>query len=199
MKGPDPIKKPVGNYIRPLKRRQKNPKLPSSQKTAMALILAVGVLMGYSANRMVEQLFGEITFNIAKVAAQAHAIYAKQAARTVELNAIDQKQIEAWFSKALKPNFKIPNLQSFGLEFIGARLTVAADQPATYLLYINDNDQQLAYFITKSKSANDGDTTSQETKKYNQVTWHKAKFGHVLLSKLPLENLNIIAKSIQSN
>ena len=174
------------NYTRPIKKGDKSAKMIGSQKAAMFILLGVGVLMGYSANQMVEKVFGKTTLNINQIAVQAHQVYSKQDNHIVELNAIDQGQIEAWFSNSIKYGFKVPNLQKFGLEFVGARLTVAEATPAAYLLYIDDDDKQLAFFTTRSKSNNNG---ANQIKKLNLYTWHKDGFGYVLLGKVSQTNL----------
>lgn len=190
-------KKYKGNYSRPLRKREKSPKLPSSQKTAMFLLLVVGGLMGYSANRLVENTFGKTTFDIAELAVQAHEVYGSQEFHAIELEAIDQTAIESWFNNSIKTGFKVPDLQKFDFEFIGARLTAAEGKPAAYLLYINDDDQQVAYYMALSKSNKADDIEATQTQKWNLSTWHQGKYGYVLIGKIPQQRLQEISTSLQ--
>ncbi len=183
------MKKPTGNYSRPHKKGEKPPKMQGSQRAAMFLLLGVGILMGYNADRMSEKTFGKTTSSITEFAQQAHELYSSQEQNSVELTAVDKAQIQTWFSKAVKRNFIVPNLENFGLEFVGARLTIAETKPAAYLLYIDDNDTQLAYYITRSKPS--------KSNLPNQLTWHDDSYGHVLVSKVELSKLEKIATQIR--
>lgn len=175
------MQKSTGNYTRPLRRREKSPNLPGSQKTAMGLMLFVGILMGLSADRMANSVFGKATFDIKRLALQAHEVYSAQEIRPIELEAIDQILIENWFSKSVKRGFKVPDLSKFGLEFVGARLSVAEGKAAAYLLYIDDDDKNLAYYLTRSKSDNDDSESTDKINKFNLSIWHKDGFGYVLI------------------
>lgn len=189
------MKKPSGNYTRPLKKRQKLPKLPAGQKAGMIMFVAVGVLMGYSADKLVKTVFGRSTYDITKVATNAQHVYGQLETREVELTTVDTITIENWFSKAIKRNFTVPNLQNFGFEFVGARLTSAEQKPAAYLTYINDADYKLTLFISRSKSTNDGYV---ETAKSDTLTWHEAGFGYVLMGKLADGKMQKISSHLQN-
>lgn len=197
-----PPKKPTGNYTRPLRRREKNPKMPSQQRAAMFIFIIVGILIGYSANRLVETTFGKTTRDINELAIQAHEVYAStkniEQNRVIELEAIDQQTIENWFNFIIKTDFKVPDLQKFNFEFVGARLTAAEGKPAAYLLYINDNDQRIAYYTARSKSGSEGEIESTQTPKWNLSTWHKGSFGHVLIGTLKANKMQQISTSIQN-
>ncbi|MCJ8322671.1 MAG: hypothetical protein HRU29_01190 [Rhizobiales bacterium] len=173
-----------GNYTRPLRKREKSPKLPSSQKTAMFLLLVVGGLIGYSANRMVENTFGKTTYNIAELAVQAHEVYGGQEFRPIELEAFDKLTIENWFNDSIKTDFKVPDMQKFNYEFMGARLSAAEGKPAAYLLYINDDDERVAYYMARAKSESDGEVVISQTQKWKIASWHDGKYGYVLLGRL---------------
>lgn len=191
--------KPRGNYIRPLRKREKNPKLPSSQKTAMFLLLVVGGLIGYSANRMAENAFGKTTYNITELAVQAHEVYGGQEFRPIELEAFDKLTIENWFNDSIKTDFKVPDLQKFNFEFVGARLSAAEGKPAAYLLYINDDDERVAYYMSRAKSDSDGEVDTSKTQKWNIASWHDGKYGYVLLGKLGVTKLSNMAKKLNTD
>lgn len=197
-----PIKTPEGNYSRPLRRREKNPKLPSTQRAAMMIFLVVGGLIGYSANRLAENTFGKTTRDINELAIQAHEVYASvkniKQNRVIELEAIDQIKIENWFNFVVKTDFKVPDLQKFDFEFVGARLTAAEGKPAAYLLYINDDDKRISYYMARSNSSNSDKIETSQTQKWNLSTWHEGNFGHVLIGTIKSKKLLEISQSIQN-
>lgn len=198
----EPLKKPTGNYSRPYKRGEKKPKMTSEHRLAMLIFLIVGGLIGYSANRLVESTFGKTTRDISELAIQAHEVYASakniDRNRVIELEAIDKQQIENWFNFVVKTAFKVPDLQKFNFEFVGARLTVAEGKPAAYLLYINDDDQRIAYYMARSKPSNSDDIEAATTSKWNLSTWHEGSFGYVLIGTVKPAKLNEIAKVLNS-
>lgn len=198
----DPLKKPTGNYSRPYKRGEKKPKMANEHRLAMFIFLIVGGLIGYSADRLVENTFGKTTFNINELAVQAHEVYASakniEQNRVVELESIDKQTIENWFNFVIKTAFKVPNLQKFNFEFVGARLTAAEGKPAAYLLYINDDDQRIAYYMARSKSSNSTKVEATQTQKWNLSTWHKDSFGYVLIGNAKPSKLAEISSSLQT-
>ncbi|MGL1922584.1 MAG: hypothetical protein OCD03_16325 [Hyphomicrobiales bacterium] len=196
-----PLKKPTGNYSRPHKRGEKKPKMASEHRLAMFMFLIVGGLIGYSANRLVETTFGKTTRDINELAVQAHEVYASvkniEQNRVVELESIDKQKIENWFNFIVKTAFKVPDLQEFNFEFVGARLTVAEGKPAAYLLYINDDDQRIAYYMARSKSNSSAEILATQTQKWNLSTWHDDSFGHVLIGSLKPAQLTKILTSFR--
>ena len=188
-------KKYKGNYARPFRKGEKKKKMTSNQRAGMTIFLVVGGLIGYSANQLVETTFGKTTRDINELALQAHEVYGSQEFHAIELEAIDQPAIENWFNNSIKIGFKVPNLQAFDFEFKGARLTTAEGKPAAYLLYINDDDQQIAYYMARSKSNTEGAT---QTPKWNLSTWHQGNYGYVLIGKVPPTKLQQISTSLQN-
>lgn len=196
-----PLKKPTGNYSRPYKRGEKKPKMASEHRLAMFMFLIVGGLIGYSANRLVETTFGKTTRDINELAVQAHEVYASvkniEQNKVIELEAIDKVEIENWFNFIVKTAFKVPDLQKFNFEFVGARLTAAEGKPAAYLVYINDDDQRIAYYMARSNSSSSEEVETSRTQKWSMATMHKGSFGHVLIGSLNPNKLAEILAAIQ--
>lgn len=191
-------KKYEGNYSRPFRKGDVKQKMSSNQRAGMTIFLIVGGLIGYSANQLVETTFGKTTRDINELALQAHEVYGSQEFHAIELEAIDQEAIENWFNNSVKTGFRVPSLQDFDFEFKGARLTVAEGKPAAYLLYINDDDQQIAYYMARSKSGDEGEPQSSQTQKWNLSTWHQGNYGYVLIGKIAAKKLQEISGSLQN-
>ncbi|MEL6294222.1 MAG: anti-sigma factor [Pseudomonadota bacterium] len=70
--------------------------------------------------------------------ADYHRVYAAQGRHLVEVAADERDHIETWLAATTGVEFTTPDLASFGFEYRGARLLVAAGRPVIQLIYTNE-------------------------------------------------------------
>jgi anti-sigma factor RsiW len=115
---------------------------------AAAAVLAVGVAIGwYGRDAMIERAGVPTTF--AQQAAFAHALYAADVNRPVEVWATDEKRLVTWLTKRLGFGVHAPDLNSVGYALVGGRLVAGNEKPTALFMYENADKQRLSLQVRK--------------------------------------------------
>ena len=134
----DPLPQRLIDAARP-KRRSFGVLLPA---LAVAATLVIGVGLGWYARDALLQREGTPT-SFASEAAFAHALYASDAKRPVEVWAPEEKQLVAWLSRRLDIPLHAPDLNSAGYALVGGRLVAGNEKPTAMFMYENSAKQRL--------------------------------------------------------
>jgi anti-sigma factor RsiW len=114
--------------------------------TAAALLVGVGVgWLGRDA--LIERGGTPTTF--ARQAAFAHALYATDVNRPVEVWAADEKRLVTWLTKRLGFQVHAPDLNSVGYALVGGRLVAGNEMPTALFMYENADKQRLSLQVRK--------------------------------------------------
>jgi anti-sigma factor RsiW len=115
---------------------------------AAAATLVLGVAAGWFArDAMIERAGTPTTF--ARQAAFAHALYAADARRPVEVWAAEEKGLVAWLTKRLGFQVRAPDLNSVGYALVGGRLVAGNEKPTALFMYENADKQRLTLQVRK--------------------------------------------------
>lgn len=109
---------------------------------AAAATLVLGVGLGWYARDATLERAGMPT-SFPREAAFAHALYASDAKRPVEVWAPEEKQLVAWLSKRLGLPLRAPDLNSAGYALVGGRLVAGNEKPTAMFMYENSARQRL--------------------------------------------------------
>ena len=113
--------------------------------------------------------------------AQYHRIYASTARRhLVEVGADEQPHIEKWLATVLGRSIPVPDLSDSGVVFQGARLLGVNEKPVAELVYLDSNDQPLAFCIIPSDMGAKEPTTSVN-RDLNLVDWRDRDYAYALV------------------
>jgi anti-sigma factor RsiW len=112
----------------------------------LAATLAVGVSIGWFGRDAVLESHGT-PVSFARQAAFAHALYAADARRPVEVWANEEKNLYAWLTKRLGHAVHPIDLSSVGFSLVGGRLVAGSEQPTALLMYENPDKQRLTLQI----------------------------------------------------
>lgn len=122
-----------------------------SRSFAIAALLLVGVGLGwFGRDALIERTGTPTTF--ARQAAFAHALYAADVNRPVEVWASDEKRLVAWLTKRLGFNVHAPDLNGVGYALVGGRLVAGNEKPTALFMYENADKQRLSLQVRKQAS-----------------------------------------------
>lgn len=113
---------------------------------AVAATLIAGLSVGwYGRAALIESQGTPISFP--RQAALAHALYAADARRPVEVWANEEKSLYTWLTKRLGHPVRALDLGSVGFSLVGGRLVAGNEQPTALLMYENADKQRLTVQI----------------------------------------------------
>jgi len=115
---------------------------------AAAATLVLGVAIGwFGRDALIERAGTPTTF--AREAAFAHALYAADARRPVEVWAAEEKGLVTWLTKRLGTPVHAPDLNSVGYALVGGRLVAGNERPTGLFMYENADKQRLTLQVRK--------------------------------------------------
>jgi anti-sigma factor RsiW len=115
---------------------------------AAAATLLLGVAVGwFGRDAMIERAGTPTTF--ARQAAFAHALYAADVRRPVEVWAAEEKGLVTWLTKRLGFQVRAPDLNSVGYALVGGRLVAGNEKPTALFMYENADKQRLTLQVRK--------------------------------------------------
>jgi anti-sigma factor RsiW len=115
---------------------------------ACAATLLLGLAVGwYGRGVLLEESGTPITF--ARQAAFAHALYAADARRPVEVWANEEKSLATWLTKRLGHPMRVPDLTGVGFSLVGGRLVAGNEKPTGLYMYENADKQRVTLQVRK--------------------------------------------------
>ena len=115
---------------------------------AVAATLIVGVGLGWlGRDALIEREGTPTTF--ARQAAFAHALYAADVNRPVEIWAGEEKRLVNWLTKRLGFQLHAPDLNAVGYALVGGRLVAGNEKPTALFMYENADKQRLSLQVRK--------------------------------------------------
>lgn len=118
---------------------------------AGAIVLAGGVggWMGWSLRHdPTPTLSAEVAPAFARRAMVAHAVYAPDQRRAVEVDAAHEDQLVRWLSRRLGAPLRVPHLQGLGFALEGGRLLPGRQGPVAQFMYRRDDGQRLTLYVS---------------------------------------------------
>jgi anti-sigma factor RsiW len=130
---------------------------------AVAATFVVGVGIGwFGRDAMIE--YGGTPTTFARQAAFAHALYATDARRPVEVWANEEKGLVTWLTKRLGFQVRAPDLNGIGYALVGGRLVAGNEKPTALFMYENAAKERLSLQVRRqslhvaASSAGTGET-----------------------------------------
>ena len=115
---------------------------------AVAATLLVGVGVGwFGRDALIERAGTPTTF--ARQAAFAHALYAADVNRPVEIWAVEEKRLVTWLTKRLGVQVHAPDLNAVGYALVGGRLVAGNEKPTALFMYENADKARLSLQVRK--------------------------------------------------
>jgi len=167
-----------------------------------AALVAIGAVAGSVATRLAER--GRAPAPDARIssfvhqAVVAHAAFAPDARRPVEIAAEQEQQLVAWLSKRLGRALRVPSLDSRGLSLVGGRLLPGdAAHPAAQLMYETARGERVTLFLRAIGDA-PAPTAFRLSEEAGVATfyWVDRDWGYALTGSLGREELLAAAKAV---
>ena len=115
---------------------------------SIAATLVVGFFGGWLARDALIERTGTPT-SFARQAAFAHALYAGDANRPVEIWANEEKRLVGWLTKRLGIQVHAPDLTGVGYLLVGGRLVAGNERPTALFMYENADKERLSLQVRK--------------------------------------------------
>ena len=115
---------------------------------ALAATLVLGIGVGwFGRDALIERAGTPTTF--AQQAAFAHALYASDVNRPVEIWANEERRLVGWLTKRLGFNVYAPDLNAIGYALVGGRLVAGNERPTALFMYENADKDRLSLQVRK--------------------------------------------------
>jgi anti-sigma factor RsiW len=170
--------------------------LPSWRTAAAAAaIFAIGAAGGYLAasDGLLSRARGEN--QLAETAIGAYVTYAADPGHAVEVGASDKSYLENWLSKRTGLKLVAPDLTAEGFELLGGRILPSEQRPAALLVYRDQTGSHLSIYVTAEGEAKTRGTYTQAAGGPTAIYWLDKDYGCAIVSSLPEEQLNEVARS----
>ncbi len=95
---------------------------------------------------------------LAKLAANAHAVYSTEVRHPVEVEASQQDHLVKWLSKRLGKPLRAPVLTSDGFELLGGRLLPGDEGPVAQFMYQDAQGKRLTLYLS-GRAANEPESS----------------------------------------
>lgn len=99
------------------------------------------------------------TTQLVRYAAMAHAVYAADQRRPVEITAAHEDQLVTWLSKRMAARMNPPDLQSLGYRLEGGRLLPGRAGPVAQFMYEDSSGMRLTLYVANEAAHSAGQAT----------------------------------------
>jgi anti-sigma factor RsiW len=164
---------------------------------AVAFLLTAGAAGGWLAHDMVPE-YPPAARALADDAAEAHLVYASQVSHPVEVPATETEQLQAWLSKNLDHQVRVPDLSAIGYEFLGGRLLPSGRNMAGQLMYQNLAGNRVTLYFTPAVDQRDSAFRFIPVEGVSVYYWHDDDFAYALASEVTREQLKTICNEVYS-
>ena len=132
----------------------------------------------------------------AQRAAVAHAVYAPDMGRPVEVGGDNEKALVTWLTKRLGAPVSAPSLSALGYELVGGRLLPGGAGPVALFMYGAPDGQRLTLYVTREAAG--GQTAFQFTQEgpVRVFYWAEGPFGYALSGAVSREELQRVSLEV---
>jgi anti-sigma factor RsiW len=129
---------------------------------AAAATLMLGIGIGWLGRDLLIER-GGVPTTFPRQVAVAHALYAADVRRPVEVWANEEKNLVNWLTKRLGFQVHAPDLNGLGYALVGGRLVAGNENPTALIMYENADKQRLSLQIRKQSRSGKASTGTGNT------------------------------------
>lgn len=163
----------------------------------LAATIALGIAVGWSLRAWEPSDVAPLQADLVAPAAFAHAVFASDAVRPVEIGAAQAAQLEQWLSRRLDTPLRAPDLSAQGYALLGGRLLPSTDRMAAQFMYQDPQGGRVTLYQRRGHW-DDGDQVFGYAQR-DQVAvlfWTHAQMGYALAGTLDKEHLLALAAAL---
>lgn len=127
-------------------------------------------------------------------ALNAHRLYIAEVRHPIEVKA-GESHLLPWLSKRIGLSLRAPDLESFGLKFLGGRLLPGISGPAALIMYENASGERFTLYCSWLKAPRTALHYSHADK-FAAVHWVDNEYGYVVSGPAERERLLKIGEAI---
>jgi anti-sigma factor RsiW len=113
-------------------------------------------------------------------AAIAHAVYAPEVRRPVEVGGDQEQALATWLSKRLGATINAPKLSNISYELVGGRLLPGGSGPVAQFMYANPAGQRLTLYVTREAAGKKTAFQFKQDGPVNVFYWVDEHFGYAI-------------------
>ena len=166
---------------------------PYLMAACVAGLLVIGSSIGWFAGQNSGQI---LTASLAQRALVAHKTFAGEVRHPVEVAASEQDHLQAWLSKRVGSEFKIPDLQKDGYTLLGGRLLAESDAPAGQLMYEAADKQRVTIYFSANADGKQTDLKLEQKDKLITCYWRDAKLAMAVTGDMSAGAMTVLGSSI---
>ncbi|PND32641.1 hypothetical protein A6B37_10360 [Achromobacter sp. HZ01] len=132
----------------------------------------------------------------AQRAAIAHAVYASDMGRPVEVGVDNEAGLVKWLTKRMGAPVRAPSLSQAGYELMGGRLLPGGAGPVALFMYGAPDGQRLTLYVTREAT---GEKTAFQFTQEGAVRvfyWVEGQFGYALSGAVSREELQRVSQEV---
>jgi anti-sigma factor RsiW len=116
-------------------------------------------------------------------AVAAYRVFATDRLRPVELDASAAQDLQSWLSVRLGRPIALPDLSSYGFRLLGGRLLSTGDGPAALILYEDNNEQRISFYLRPSSRFPAGTTGRRNDGGLLAKYWFRNGYGFAVVGR----------------
>ncbi len=163
---------------------------------AAVALLAVGLGVGWYGRGITSQNTEIQVAGLVQQAIAAHAVFAADANRPVELDTSQEALLIGWLSKRVGEQLAAPNLSANGFTLIGGRLLSVSEGPAAQFMYENDAGQRITLFAARSDNSQMAAFQYKQDGPTGSFHWQDENLRYAVIGDLPRNELNKVANAV---
>ncbi len=170
--------------------------LPLVARLAAALaVLALGLSLGwYGRGELASP--GNTGDRVVQQALAAHAVFASDANRPVEIRGTEETLLLRWLSKRLGESLSAPDLRSQGYDLVGGRLLSVPDGPAALFMYEDATGSRITLFATRRSSDQMAEFRFENSDSARGFYWQDSRLAYAVIGDMSRQSLSTLATMI---
>ncbi|MDM9561493.1 anti-sigma factor family protein [Bordetella petrii] len=173
---PLPLRLPLA----PPRRRRRWPGLAAGVALAVCSAAAAWLVRGELDRRAAPATVAAAGAGFAHRAAVAHAVYAADARRPVEIGADQEQALVAWLTKRLGAPVRAPALARAGYDLVGGRLLPGGQGPVAQFMYASADGRRLTLYVTREAAGGQAAFQFAQDGPVRVFYWVDGRFGYAL-------------------
>ena len=134
--------------------------------------------------------------SFARRAAVAHAVFAADVRRPVEVGADQEQALVTWLTKRLGASVKAPSLSGLGYELVGGRLLPGGQGPVAQFMYTAADGQRLTLYVTREAAGDQAAFRFTQDGPVRVFYWVEGSFGYALSGEIDRATLQRVADEV---
>ncbi len=170
---------------------------PMKSIAAALLMLVIGLSVGWIGRGGHQPGNTQIAVaGLVEQAIAAHAVYAADQNRPVELDTSQEALLIRWLSNRVGENLVAPDLSANGFTLMGGRLLSVSQGPAAQFMYENSAGERITLFAARSDNSQMAQFQYKQNGNIGSFYWQDENIRYAVVGGLPRKELSKVANTV---